>query len=433
MAATAHQQRDKAPGPGLRRGPRPLLMHLAWAALKHQPSNVSATGSANLNVDWQSLMAKWSQSALGGHLLAENLVQNGPDDALIRGIAAYRRHPYTRDLIDPPPVWQEGETCLRDYGGPLDCAAPPVLVVPSLINRATILDLAEGQSLVRALAARGLRVFMLDWGWPDAQARTLNLEALITGRLSRAIGHVTAVHGKVTLVGYCMGGLLALAAALREPDHVAALALLATPWDFHIARKPGQFGVEKLLAGLEPVMQMSGTLPVDALQMLFNLDDPHAVGDKYRAFGASDQTSERARNFVAFEDWLNDGIPLSAPIARETFGGWYGENLPARLQWRVGGTVIDPTKLAMPSLIALAARDRIVRPESGLPLARALPGCTLLQPQAGHVGMIAGSSAAAALWSPLAAWALSVPAFANPVARSKVRRRRGDTVKEKPE
>jgi poly(3-hydroxyalkanoate) synthetase len=408
-------------------------MHLAWASLKRQQSKGFATGSANLNVDWPSLMAKWSQSALAGHLLAETPVQNGPDDALIHGIAAYRRHPYTRDLVDPPPIWQEGLTCLRDYGGTAEFGCPPVLVVPSLINRATILDLAPDQSLVRALAARGLRVFMLDWGWPDAQARTLDLNALITGRLSRAIGHLAADFGPVTLVGYCMGGLLALAAALHEPDKVAALGLLATPWDFHIGRKPGEFGVEKLLAALEPLMQTHGTLPVDALQMLFNLEDPHAVGDKYREFGTTDQTSERARNFVAFEDWLNDGIPLAAPIARETFGGWYGENLPARLQWCVGDAAVNPANLRVPSLVALAVRDRIVRLESGLPLARALPGCTLLQPEAGHVGMIAGRSAEAMLWSPLAAWARNIRGFANPVARSKVRRRRGDTVKEKPE
>ncbi len=34
-----------------------------------------------------------------------------------------------------------------------------------------------------------------------------------------------------------MGGLLALALALRQPADIACLALLATPWDFHAERQ----------------------------------------------------------------------------------------------------------------------------------------------------------------------------------------------------
>jgi poly(3-hydroxyalkanoate) synthetase len=189
------------------------------------------------------------------------------------------------------------------------------------------------------------------------------------------------------------------------------------------------------LEALEPVMKITETLPVDALQMLFNLAEPHSVGDKYREFGTTDQSSERARSFVAFEDWLNDGIPLAAPIARQTLGEWFGENRPARGLWQVAGEVVDPARLRVPSLVALAERDRIVLPESGLPLAARLPNCTLLRPKAGHVGMIAGSSAEAALWGPLANWARNITSagFAKQAARSRVRRRRGDTAKENPE
>src|SRR3546814_10026512 len=36
--------------------------------------------------------------------------------ALADGIEAYRRHPYRRDLADPPVLWQEGSCRLLDYG-----------------------------------------------------------------------------------------------------------------------------------------------------------------------------------------------------------------------------------------------------------------------------------------------------------------------------
>ena len=147
-----------------------------------------------------------------------------------------------------------------------------------------------------------------------------------------------------------------------------------------------------------------GTVPVDALQTLFTLLDPFGVGDKYRRFGRLDQASARAASFVAVEDWLNDGVPLAAPVGREVLGGWYGENRPALGQWRVGDQPVRPASLRLPSFIAIPARDRIVPPESAEPLAMAIPGATIIRPAAGHVGMVAGSGAARALWQPLLEW-----------------------------
>ncbi|MGK7863170.1 alpha/beta fold hydrolase [Falsiroseomonas sp. E2-1-a4] len=321
------------------------------------------------------------------------------DRALLAGLAAYRRHPYSRTVPDPPAIWAEGGSRLLDYapGG----AGIPVLFVPSLVNRAQVLDLMPGRSLMRFLAGQGLRPLLLDWGWPEEAERRFSLTDYIAGRLERAL---MALPGPVVLVGYCMGGLLALAAALRRPDRVAALGLLATPWDFHADAAESARAIAALLPGLEPVMQATGTLPVDAIQTLFAGLDPFAIAQKFRAFARLDPASDRAAQFVALEDWLNDGVPLAAPMAREVLGGWYGVNTPQRLAWRVAGAAVDPAGLAMPSFVAVPARDRIVPPASALALAARLPGATIHAAAAGHIGMVAGSNAEAALWRPLLDW-----------------------------
>ncbi|MBR0678815.1 alpha/beta fold hydrolase, partial [Roseomonas alkaliterrae] len=144
------------------------------------------------------------------------------DRALIAGIAAYRRHPWTRRLPDPPAIWAEGGSRLLDYGG----QGPAVMFVPSLVNRAYVLDLTPERSLMRWLPGQGFRSLLLDWGWPGEAERDFTLTDYVAGRLERALA---AAPGPVVLAGYCMGGLLALAAALRRPDRVRALALLATP------------------------------------------------------------------------------------------------------------------------------------------------------------------------------------------------------------
>jgi poly(3-hydroxyalkanoate) synthetase len=203
-----------------------------------------------------------------------------------------------------------------------------------------------------------------------------------------------------------MGGLLAIAAALRRPDRVRALALLATPWDFHAGPDAAMRArtAAALVPGLEALMDPTGALPVDTLQSLFAMLDPFGVAQKFRAFARLDPDSERARLFVALEDWLNDGIPLPAPVARQCLAGWYGRNEPGRLAWRIAGQVVDPADWAGPAFVAIPERDRIVPPASAAAAAARLREVKTHVAPGGHIGMVAGAGAEAALWQPFVSW-----------------------------
>ena len=407
------------PGPLHRRGPRPLLLHLGLAMLRSSTSGTGWRNSKPGSPDWKAIVEQ--AGAIFARLAAQSATENPAENHLadlaqrlganlrqnsdlIAGIAAYRRHPWHRTLADPPTTWEEGGSRLLDYAQP-GTIGPTVLFVPSLVNRATILDLSAEHSMLRFLARNGVRPLLLDWGWPGPLERTFTLTDYVAGRLARAM---EAAHqlagGPVVLAGYCMGGTLAVAAAQRQPDLLRGLALLATPWDFH-AGDPEPAGT---LAGqlplLEPLMALSAALPVDALQTLFTLLDPDGVAAKYRAFARLDPESDRARLFVALEDWLNDGVPLAAPVARECLTNWYGANQPMRGAWHIAGAPIDPRTLRLPCFIAAPARDRIVPPESARPLASLIRGAEVLQPAVGHIGMVAGSTAETVLWRPLLNW-----------------------------
>jgi polyhydroxyalkanoate synthase len=357
-------------------------------------SNTSIAASPSWNGAWPLSTAPHPDEGGLADLLTTIAAR---DSALIAGIAAYRAHPYRRIIADPPAIFAESETRVLDYGG----EGPKILFVPSLVNRAYILDLMEDASFMRWLAANGAHPYLLDWGWPGEIERKFSLTDYIAGRLERAIA---AIPGPIILAGYCMGGLLALAAALRAPEKFSALALLATPWDFHAADAAQAKKLADSLAYLDPVMNLSGTLPIDALQTLFTMIDPFGVGEKYRDFSKQESVSPRAQRFVAMEDWLADGVPLAAPIARETLGGWYGANSPAAGTWRVAGLPVSPEKLSLPCFIATPARDKLVPPESARPLAAAIQSATYLEPNAGHIGMIAGTHARETLWKPFKSW-----------------------------
>lgn len=411
--------RADAPGPLMRRGPRPLLLHLTLAMLR---STVSRATSPLWNSDWPNSPSESSATAAAilrsiqdavqqpardgshGHefpatVVAETLRQ---DAALIEGIAAYRRHGYQRTLIDPPAIWAEGGSRLLDYG---PAEGQPVLFVPSLVNRAYVLDLAEGSSMLRWLAGQGMRPLLLDWGWPGETERRFSLTDYVAGRMERAMTEAVRVAGAPpVLAGYCMGGTLAVAAAQRRPDLIGGLVLLAAPWDFHAPDPERAIQAAQTLPLLEPALAFSHALPVDLLQSLFALLDPWGVAEKYRRFTRLPPDSARARLFVALEDWLNDGIPLAAEVARACLGEWYGENAPARGTWRIAGLPVDPTAIVHPTFVAVPSGDRIVPPESARPLAGLIQGAVLHQPAAGHIGMAAGGRAERSLWRPLRDW-----------------------------
>ena len=432
-----------------RLGPRPLPLHLMHAAASWSGSKLALpllkSGYAPWPLSKNGSMPSWPpnlQATQQGNPELEAVAREiagvayedlsaAVDRELLRradlfatGLEIYRQHPYCRVAVDRPVLWQEGSTKLLDFG-PAD--APPLLVIPSLVNRSYVLDLAPDHSLLAFLATAGVRPLLVDWGVPGTDERGFGLTDYIAGRLDRAFDitgeiadaagwggpgrrrqgvHVQGVH----VLGYCMGGLLALALAERKVRQTRSLTLLATPWDFH-AQQPAQAKLLGALAApLAQAFAAAGVLPVELLQSWFFMADPAQGLRKFSRLAALDPTSPAASHFVAIEDWLNDGVPLALPTARECLADWYGANLPVAGRWRVAGHAVDPRRLNVPTLVVLPGHDRIVPPPSAAALADQLPRVDRLTPSLGHVGMVVSEQAKTQVWQPIATWLNGVDA-----------------------
>ena len=275
---------------------------------------------------------------------------------------------------------------LRDYGG----EGPPVLFVPSLINPPNVLDMGE-RSLLRWLAARGRRVLLLDWGWPGPDRRELSVAGHVERILLPLMG---AVGEPVDLVGYCLGGTMALAAA--RPGRARGVAAIAAPWHFEGFPEAARAGLARLWAQAQPTVRALGLLPMEVLQCAFwNLDPARTVA-KFEAFATLE--GDEARTFVMLEDWANDGPPISEAAARELFERLFAADATGAGAWSVGGEIVDPNALDIPFLNIVSTTDRIV------PHATASRAGERLDLALGHVGMVVGSRAREMLWEPLAAW-----------------------------
>lgn len=418
-----------------RLGPRPLPQHLSLAASTWTNSAFALPALRNALLNWATTGPNGNQPpsavAAARDRLASEMQKLEPAiqkadplqlmtalqaegrrrfGQLLGGIEAYRRHSYHRDMPAMPVVWDEGTTKLLDYREVKGDQGrrkqrPRVLVVPSLVNRYYVLDLDARASFLRWLAGNGFDPFVVDWDAPGYLERGFSLSDYIVGRLQNALQAVRQEPGgPIVVIGYCMGGDLALSLALRRQKDLAALVLLATPWDFHAENEAHARMVGEVGRQLEPVLQVLGELPVDMLQSFFSGLDPFQVLKKFQYLGGLDPESASARRFVALEDWLNDGISLAAPVARECLIGWYGANAPQTLQWRVGGKVVDPSGLDLPVLNVIPSADRIVPPGSARALTHRLKRVDEMVPNAGHVGMMVGRQAAQDVWEPVAGW-----------------------------
>ena len=323
--------------------------------------------------------------------LVRRTAENEPEVArqALAGLHAYAR----AERRAPPPARAEaarvGPAALRDHSG----SGPLAVLVPSLINPPSVLDLDEQVSLAAAIGRMGRRALLLDWG--EAAGRA---DLTVAGHVESLLLPLLAELGEpAALIGYCLGGTMAIAAANLAT--VERVATLAAPWHFANYPADSRATLAAIWRQAAGAAQAVGALPMEVLQAAFWSIDPQRTVAKFAQFAALDPQSARARRFVALEDWANEGEPLPLPAARELIEDLFGADLPARGRWSVGGQVMSD-KLNVPTLHFTAAQDRIA------PAASA-PAGEKIDVASGHVGMIVGRRADEQLHRPLARWLAS--------------------------
>jgi len=395
-------------------GPRPLGLHLGLASTTLTSSLAVLPLAKSGHYPWlpelkseaNKLQAQLQDFEIEAFL--PELAQRGQAlvSDMMSGIEKYHAHPYRRHKARPPIFWSHGSAELLDYGRGVTAGGPIAFIVPSLINRAYILDLKSDRSFVDGLTEAGIHPFLLDWGAPGEKERGFRMDDYFDNVLFPALDFIAEKYpsSSIHLLGYCMGGTLAVAQACVQQAKLSSLIALASPWNFHDGLNSAARFMISQNETWDSVLNGFGEMPTDLLQTFFASLDPNLCLNKFRKFNNMSMDSARAEEFVALEDWLNDGIPLVKNVAAECFKGWYGDNSPYLGNWHINGNPVRPQTLTIPTLIAVPASDRIVPPGSALGLAEQVPNVKTITPPSGHIGMVAGSRAKAGLWQNVIDW-----------------------------
>ena len=113
----------------------------------------------------------------------------------------------------------------------------PLLIVPPVINKFYVMDLAPGRSMAEYLVGRGQQVFMISWRNPDARDAKWDLNTYGQAILDAmdAAARITGSE-QTALAGACSGGIIAAMVAAHlahegQQDRISAFTLMVTVLD----------------------------------------------------------------------------------------------------------------------------------------------------------------------------------------------------------
>jgi polyhydroxyalkanoate synthase subunit PhaC len=316
-------------------------------------------------------------------------------------------------------IYRKGKTRLlhyRGYGRETAAAKKqPLLIIYAPINTFHILDLNSKRSVVRdLLASDGLDIYLLDWGYPDWGDNHLSLEDYL-GYVNDAVKLVKdqTKENKISILGYCWGGIFALIHATLNPEEVRNLVLMAVPVDFSkddtiLARWSRAIDVDNM-------MDEFGHMDGQVLNLGFLMRNPPRYGfDKYLKFLQRSYDREFVDTFIDVERWLYDTPPIPGVLHWQIINDCYRNNLLISGEMEASSKEgknqkVDLKKISVPVLSITAEKDDLVSPASSVAINDYISSKdkSVLKNPGGHVALCISSAAHKKLWPEVAKWLLS--------------------------
>ncbi len=284
----------------------------------------------------------------------------------------------------------------------------PVLLVMSLVSKAYILDLTPGQSLVEYLVKQGFDVFMIDWGIPRREDAKNRLEDYVLDFIPDCISKVQEASGEtdINMVGYCMGGLLALLYESLNPDGpVKNLACFTTPVNFDgmgLQRRwsdPRWFDVDRIVDTL-------GNVPPEMMLQSFDMLRPVSKAVGQVKLWDNIWNDEFVKSWRLFDRWGSDQIPFPGEAFRQMTKDLMWENKLVKGEFTLGGRPATLQNVKVPVLHVTAQHDHIVPSAASkdlVPLVGSEDKQEIVM-KGGHVSLVAGGNAMFRLWPQLDRW-----------------------------
>lgn len=304
-------------------------------------------------------------------------------------------------------IYEENKLRVHKYEPETVEHETPLVLVYALINKPYILDLQPGASVIETLLNEGFEVYLVDWGEPSRLDQSLTFEDYVCRYLDNCIEEVCteADVEDVHLLGYCMGGTMALMYTALYEENVRTLGALALAFSFD-----GDSGIFETWAegmDIDTAVDTVGNLPKRPMAVAFTMTDPV---DNYvtRWLDLWDRLDDDGfvQLYARIEQWSWDGVDITGGAFREFVGDMVQDNKLAENEFSLGEKHIDVTDIEVPVVQIIGGQDTIAPPESSKPLADVISSDEYQEFEfpSGHFGVSMSPGAHQELWPDVADW-----------------------------
>lgn len=272
--------------------------------------------------------------------------------------------------------------------------ATPLVISYALVNRPYMVDLQENRSLVRNLLARGIEIYLVDWGYPGPTERWVTLDDYIDDYLDACVDEVRrrSQQPSVNLLGICQGGAFALCYAALHGEKVKNLITMVAPVDFHIApsAKTGLLNAWIQDLDVDAMVDAVGNVPGDLMNFGYLMLRPFSLNlGKYLNLVDVLEDEAKLVSFLRMEKWIFDSPDQPGEVFRKFIRDFYQENKLFNGTLEIGGRTVDLKRIEQPVLNIYAEQDHLVPPASSKALGEVLGSAdyTVRGFDTGHIGM----------------------------------------------
>jgi polyhydroxyalkanoate synthase len=311
-------------------------------------------------------------------------------------------------------VWKLNKSTLYRYQPrvPAEQRHPiPLLLVYALINKPFIFDLAPGRSFIEYMLDQGFDVFLLDWGSPGPEDKSITFDDYVTQYLRRAVRKVLRISGasELSLLGYCLGATLtATYAGLYPEAPVRNIILLTAPIDFSEQPEDSMaVWLDEERLDVDKLVDTLGNVPGELIRQWAKLLKPaeNFVGVYVNLWKMLDDKTA-VWSWQAINRWVEDVVPVAGEAFRQFVKEYVRENQLIKGEHVIDGQTVDLTRVRASLLNIVAEYDHLVAQSqaAGIMDLIASQDKTLTVIPSTHVGIMISRRARYKLWPEVATW-----------------------------
>jgi polyhydroxyalkanoate synthase len=327
-------------------------------------------------------------------------------------ILAYDPFPQT-GMTPKDTVWRKNKTKLYRYTCPNGIKyRTPILFLYALINKAYILDLTPGMSMIEHLVNDGYDVYLMEWGNFEWEDRNLSMSDFVFDYIAHAVRKVCQFSrtDELSIVGYCMGGTMAsMYASLFPFPKIKNLAILASPIDFTDAGvtsawlNPEYFDTDKVANTFELIPKSFIDFGMKMLNPVTNY-----IGTYTRLWKMIDEGLS-VDSWRVLNKWLSDNSNFPGEAYRQWIKDLYQQNKLVKKQFMLRGHQVDLSNIKSSLLVFYGKNDHIVLPPQTLAALDTMnpSDTTCLEFPIGHGGLVFGAIAKKHVYPALSEWLAS--------------------------